>query len=128
MSNDGTNMKRLAELRNQRRTAGYTMSFHDEMAALAKTFIGFKRQQVDVLVKKTTQVLRANNIVVGNVSLDVTPRRGFIDLTLGVGLPHGGSPLDQRAFQDKIDTILDHGWLATWHGVEGQIEFQYPTR
>lgn len=128
-ASDGTDKMRLAELRAQRLAAA-SMSFHDEMYALAKNLLAVKNQKIDALVKKTTQILLANNIRVTNTTVDTTPHYGgFAIVILELRLTNvGDAVIDRGTFRDKIDTILDHGWQVGWMGSEGQIQFEFPTR
>ncbi|MCG3771463.1 MAG: hypothetical protein JW384_02649 [Nitrosomonadaceae bacterium] len=109
------------------RTAGHKMSFHDEMSAVDETVSDIKLQKIDDLVGKATRILRLNNIEVGNIEVDARPRRGFVNLLLEVKFPNGVSPIPKSTFQENLDLILDYGWTATWFGVHGRIEFDYPS-
>ena len=105
------------------------MSFHDEMATLAKNLLDVKNQKINALVKEATRILRFHNIEVGHVTVETTPHYGgFAIVTLGVGTVSGGRPLDRDEFRDKIDAALDYGWQVGWMGTSGQIQFEFPTR
>ena len=111
-------------------TAAGSMSYLDEIATAAKNVAGYKAKLVEAVVKKATQVLKANGILVTTPHIDLNPHYGgfaivILEMKLAGASP---TPIDRWAFRDKIDTILDHGWQVTWMGTEGQMEFEFPTR